>query len=1790
MSVSPRLAAGATAGDRDEITLEHMRETVAGVLGVEAGSLGDHDDLIRRGLDSVRIMSLANRWRRAGAQIRAAALFVEPTLAAWWLQAVPRTGALVDAAPQSEPRVVEQLDDPSGGGDPGPFDLTSIQHAYWVGRGDDQVLGGVGCHFYAEFDGVGVDPVRLDRAVRDLVRRHEMLRTRFLDDGRQQVMAPPDDGSSLTVITLDGLAGDVEDLLLAERGARSHRLLDVASGEVFAVTLVQMPRGRSRLLVNVDLLVADAQSIALFFHDLGRFYARGALPGELEPRTSVREWLRSDPDSDGEWSRARAYWHERLPDMPRGPELSLRVEPERIGTPRFERREIRLTPEERRRFEDRAHARGLTPASVLATAFAEILAGWSAGQRFLLSVPLMDRDTSRAGIERVVADFTNLVLVDVDLRDGLPFAEAAAVFQHSLHTGAAHSRYSGVEVVRDLARLDAGAPASAPVVFTSALGMGELYGPEFRDHLGEPGWMISQAPQVWLDNQVTERDGGIAITWDAVAELFPTGLLDDMFDAYAGLVRTLLDDAPWSVPVPSLLAVRQRHRRDDVNATAAHESGRLLHEGFFAWAGSDPDRPALISDDATVTYRELGERARSLAARLHSLSVRDGDLVAVTLPRGVSQVVAVLGILAAGGVYVPLGVDQPTARRARICATAGIRVAVTDTVRWSESLGLGVVQPVLVDVDEPPGELRSVRTEPADLAYVIYTSGSTGEPKGVMITHRAAVNTVEDVVERYAVGQSDRVLAVSALDFDLSVFDLFGLLGAGGAVVLIGESDRREAPRWAELVRRHGVTVWNSVPALLEMLLIASAELPPSLRLVMLSGDWIGLDLPARLRAARPGCRLVAMGGATEAAIWSNAFDVDKVPADWRSIPYGFPLRNQCYRVVDVRGRDCPDGVPGELWIGGVGVAAGYLGDPEMTARKFVVHDGGRWYRTGDRGRYHDDGAIEFLGRLDHQVKIRGHRIELGEVEAALTSHPAVAWAVLTVVRRPGAQLSAAVSLVPSAPSTGTDDLTSWVAGRVPAYMVPAAVVVLEQPPLTANGKVDRSAVAALLVAVEVDAPVHMPPGGEAEIVVAEIWSQLLGCLEVGAGDGFFALGGDSLLATRVVSRLREVGYDGADLPRLFAAPTLREFCAGLGRATDTVSRTEIVAAPRDRGVAFPLTDVQLAYWMGRAPDFTLGNVGSHWYGEFDGPLVDVARLEEAMNRLVARHGMLRAVVVDGGELQVLDGVPRLRIAETVVATDDAERAALDGLRDALSHQKFDTTRWPLCEIRAVHRHGRSTRLAMSFDYIVVDAMSIMLLLSELSTLYADPGAALLPVEVTFRDYVTQVRPDPASVEKARAYWLEQVGNLPPAPALPLAAAPAAIVEPRFSRRHAVLDAVLWTAITERARAHDLTPSSVLATAFAEVLSAWSGQEDMTLNLTLFDRRDAHPHIGRVLGDFTALLLVGHRPGGATTWRERAAVLQARIANDLEHSDVSALWVVRELARRRPGADVFLPVVFTSTLGVADELAGPTHSFGDETWTLTQTPQVWIDHQVSAWRGGLRYNWDCVDDLFPPGVLDAMFDAYGRLLAWLAAPDTSWSAAPPVLTPADQLARRGRAGSGDPVEVVAVEPGTLLRHPALRVLDGRGRECPDHVVGELHRASGGHPKPMGVRARHRGDGAVEVLSGPRAQDAVVPVVARGGRPDTRPPSASDPQIERRLAEVWTELLGLDVVERHENFVSLGGDSVLATRMVEMVRRDLHVEVSLREVFEGPTVAELAAVVVTHLSAELLAGPLEEGVI
>ncbi|MCF8609751.1 amino acid adenylation domain-containing protein [Gordonia sp. HY285] len=1115
------------------ISLEQIRADVASLLDVDPETISDTDDLVRHGMHSLLVIKLTSTWRRAGHRVRSSQLAENPTIEAWAALLGAHT---VTPEPAPAPVPATQDDDPE-------FSLATMQHAYWVGRQDGQALGGVAAHLFAEFDGEGVDAARLERAVGHVVDRHEMLRAAFGDTGKQLILDAPPTPVFSVVDLRDGV--DVDAQTERTRDRMSHQLLDTAAGSVVEFVLTLLPEGRHRLHLDVDMLAADAMSYRRVLDDLATAYETDAALPSTE--YTFREYLaaRGDHISADEYEGAREWWAAKEPTLPDTPTLPTIPEDRRAEPDRSVRYHHQLNAQEKDRLYAVAYDNGITPAVTFAAVFSEVIARWSTHQRFLLNVPLFNREPTHANIDQVVGDFTNSVLIDADASHTESMIDRGRRLARELHDCAGHAAYEGLDVLRDLGRLR-GAPVTPSLVFTSGLGFGELFSDRVRTLFGEPVWILSQGPQVDLDAQVVELDGGLLVNWDVRRDALPDGVMDAMFAEFRAILTGLVaEDADWNDTLSIALPSAQRDVRDTVTSTAAVSEPRTLHGAFFDVAAREPERVALVTADGReLSYGDVAAQARAIAGALAADGVVGGDTVAVIVPKGHAQVISVLGVLAAGAAYLPIGVDQPAARRDQILARGDVKaVVIGDETDASPSEPKPIPFATALTAD-PIDDVRA--GDPAGLAYVLFTSGSTGEPKGVEVSHRAAANTLDAIAHEFGLGADDRTIGLSALEFDLSVFDVFSPLSLGGALVCIDAERTRDAQAWAAQIAAHRVTVLNAAPGLIGMLLdTASNDQLASLRTVITGGDRVDAELGRRARAAVPGLRFAGLGGTTETAIHSTVFEVtDEFPADWDTVPYGRPMAGSACRVVNERGEDAPDWVTGELWIGGAGVADGYRGDPERSADRFVTVDGIRWYRTGDLARYRPDGTIEFLGRADHQVKIRGYRVELGEVESAARSVDGVGDAVAALI---GGRLSLAATGEHGGAAPAPDVVTESLSGLLPDYMVPEIVLAVDEVPLTANGKVDRASIRGTLQrAVAGTTPgEYVAPGNAVEAAVAYIAEQVLGVDRLGVSTDFFDAGANSILATTFVANVRSLlAVEGVGITAVFKARTVRGFAA----------------------------------------------------------------------------------------------------------------------------------------------------------------------------------------------------------------------------------------------------------------------------------------------------------------------------------------------------------------------------------------------------------------------------------------------------------------------------------------------------------------------------------------------------------------------------------------------------------------------------------------------------------------------
>lgn len=929
------------------------------------------------------------------------------------------------------------------GGEP---PLNDLQQGYLV----DRLAGaGDGCQVHQSFQLGTYDPDLLEAAWLRLVEAREPLRTEVTPGGKLRVRPSAPEAWRIPV-----LPADVAPDLPAEM---TKRPFQPGRWPLWDVRLTADEDGGTAVLhLAVDLLAADGLSIQLIGRDLLRLL-RGGEPPAVAPRLPAPE--RTAGDAQG-----GSHWRDRLSGLPPGPRL-----PETSG-PRIRVEGVRTGW---RTAAAAVRDGGLRADPVLLGALTEALTGLLP-EPYPLEVvrwPKAWRPAERTALSWLAA------------APQLPPGERAAHYQEILDADATMDGAPWLAALRAATRrgTGGGAPLSFPVVYTSAYDLSDA--PLPRGDTSGPG--LTCTPGVALDCIVTIDGDQLHYCWDVAESAFDPEALAAAFARFGDLVATIGDDEPAGTATLHPVVREANDTERDFPAR------RPVHCLFEDQARSRPSAEAVRwSGGSPVTYGQLNRRANRIAWRLRDLGVGPATVVGISLPRTPDMIAAVFGVLKAGGTYLPLEPHLPRERAASMLADAGAGIVLTadEGPGWlplEQALSVRTVDVRALAEDVRESADPPANATPSDTAYVIFTSGSTGRPKGVAVTHRAVHNLLNWCYRTWDFAPGDLGMCVTSLGFDLSVFDILGLLGCGAALYLADAAQQHDPGLLLRALVEEPVTFWNSAPTTLAQLarrLPALAGKPGTgqLRLVFLSGDYTPLSLPDEVRAVFTDARVVSLGGATEATVWSNYFPVDEVDPRWRSIPYGKPIDNSRYYVLDEQLRPCPPGTEGDLFIAGECLSQGYYRQPELTAERFLRdpfadREGERMYRTGDRAAHQPDGNLVFLGRSDSQVKIRGFRVELEEIEHRLRRHPDVKDAVVLVRQNNGDSKLVAHVIPAGARTPAVRDLRAFAAESLPDYMLPNYVEYVAEFPATSNGKLDRAALARPPGAPETPASAEVP-------------------------------------------------------------------------------------------------------------------------------------------------------------------------------------------------------------------------------------------------------------------------------------------------------------------------------------------------------------------------------------------------------------------------------------------------------------------------------------------------------------------------------------------------------------------------------------------------------------------------------------------------------------------------------------------------------------------------------------------
>jgi amino acid adenylation domain-containing protein len=1414
-----------------------------------------------------------------------------------------------------------------------------------------------------------LDAPALERALAALVRRHEALRTVFAErDGVPVQAVVPAHGFALAITDLSGDDEAEREAEAARRaGEEARRPFDLAAGPLFRAGLLRLGPDDHVLLLSLHHIVSDGWSLGILFRELGALYGayregrEPALPALAVQYADYAAWQREHLAGEA-LERPLAWWTERLAGAP--PLLALPADHPRPARPTHRGAEelVRLPGDLPSRLNAIARKEGATLFMVLLGAFQALLARYAAADDVVVGSPVAGRASPE--VEGVIGFFVNTLALRTDLSGDPSFRELLRRVRETT-LGAYDRQDVPFEKVVEALHPERSL-AHSPLfqaMFTMA-GAAELSG-----GYALPGVRVEELAQdtgaVKFDLTLHCGQSGPTL-WAALgysAELFERETALRILAHFGRVLEQVAANADLRLSELELLDEAERSLVvEEWNATAAAlPEDACVHALFEAQAERTPDAVALSAAGETVTYAGLDARANRLAHHLAGLGVGPDARVGVCMERGVEMVVGVLAVLKAGGAYVPLDPGYPADRLRQVvddCAPVAL-LAHGEPAGLVDSLLGATAIPVVRPATDGAAWAGLPATRPAragltpdHLCYVIYTSGSTGRPKGVMNPHRSVANRVAWGGRAWGLGAGDAVLSQTSLGFDGSVRELFLPLSVGARVVLAPPGGHRDPDHLVGLVRREGVTTVNLVPSLLQALVEhPQVEGCAGVARVLCGGEALPGALLERVRERLPRAAVHNLYGPSEAATALVALGCGG--AEGRAaVPVGRPIDNTRVYLLDGAGKPVPVGVAGELYVGGAGVARGYLGDPRRTAERFVPDPfggeaGGRLYRTGDLGRRLGDGSVEFLGRTDLQVKVRGFRVEPGEVEACLAAHPGVREAVVDARGGAGGERRLVAWYV----GEGDVDarvLRAHLSGRLPDYMVPAEYVRLEAFPRTPSGKLDRGSLP------EPDggafaARGYAPPLGGTEEAVARIWADVLHLERVGRCDHFFELGGHSLRAVQVVSRVRRALGVEAPLGDVFLRPVLAEFARGLERG----ERPELPAiepAPRDGPL--PLSFAQRRLWFLDR----MGETGAAYHVPAGLRLrgaLDRAALEAALARIVARHEALRTVFAEDGGEPVQRVVPAeaspFRLADDDLSAHPDRDAGLRRVMAGEAAAPFDLERGPVVRGRLVRLAEDDHVLLLTVHHVACDGWSLGVLVRDLSALYAafrrgDPDP-LPPLPVQYADYAAWQRrwAEGEALRRQADYWKETLAGAPELLELPADRPRPARQDFAGGRAALELDEALTAGLRALARRHETTLFTVLLAGYAAVLGRLSGEADVVVGTPAANR--GRSEVEGLIGFFVNTLALRVDLSGSPTVAELVGRVKARALEAQQHAELPFERVVELL---RPARSLSYSPLFQAVLSWQDASAA-----GAELPGLTvedvEAPHPVAKYDLSVW-------------------------------------------------------------------------------------------------------------------------------------------------------------------------------------------------------------------------------------------------
>jgi amino acid adenylation domain-containing protein len=1456
----------------------------------------------------------------------------------------------------------------------------------------------------------------LEQSLQTLVSRHEILRTTFSAvEGRPVQVVAPRVELTLPVIDLRGWPeGEREDRARALARDDSQRLFDLVQGPLLRTTLVRLTESEHVLLLSMHHIVSDGWSMNVFVSETAALY-ESFRRDEPSPLSELplqyadyaiwqREWLESAAAES-----QLSYWRQQFSTAPAVLDLPFDRPRTTLQSAEGRKHSIFIAPELTGGLKTLSRQEGTTLFMTLLAAFQALLYRYTNQEDVTVGSTVAGRD--RREIEGLIGCFLNTLVLRTDLSGEPTFRELLGRVREVALAAYANQDVPVEMLLEELQpeRHLSHNPLFQVMFILQNTPLAELQLADVRLNLLPNEY---STPKFDLTLDLTESSEGLAGFIEYRSELFTPETIGRFSAHFQTMLAAIVESPDMRVMrLPLLTTVEEEQLLVEFSQSDhAGSSGLCLHQLFEQQAKRTPSAMAVVGAGEELTYAELATRSQTLAKFLQAKGLQNEQLIGICLERTPQVLVAMLGILAAGGTYVPLDPRYPSERISWILKDARASWLLTE-----ESL-LDAMQAIeseckVLSLDSAWNEIAreaatfngpEAQVDPANIAYVIYTSGSTGTPKGVAVQHQSIVSYVETATELFEITSRDRVLQFASISFDTSAEEIYPALASGATLVLRNDDMLSSAAAFMRQCEEWSITVldlptgyWHGLAG------AADLKIPESLRLVILGGEKALRERVSQWqRKAGARVRLVNTYGPTEATIVATSYEVNDLPATALEVPIGRAVRNAETYVLDARLQPVPIGVAGELHIAGRGLARGYLNGPELTAQKFIPHPfsseaGARFYKTGDRARYISGGQLEFLGRVDHQIKLRGFRIEPGEIEAALCEHVAVDDAV--VLLREAADEKRLVTYVQTRGAT-VSQLRTLLQQKLPDYMIPSSFVLLDELPRTPSGKVDR---AALPEPEEFQSDSFVAPRNPSEELVAEIWRQVLNVPQVGAADNFFHLGGHSLLATQVTARLRDELRIEIPLRAFFETPTVAGIAAQIDarrRGGQAIEFPPIERVRRDQSLPLSFSQERLWFISQLDPDNTAYHVPRAI--RINGDLnVDLVRA--TFTEIIRRHEILRTSfpTVDGGPVQVIHPphLIDLPLSDLRLLPQAVREAEVQRFIQREGNLPFDFTQEPLIRVSLLQIDDLEHVLVLAEHHLVHDGWTQGVLMRDFVAIYSafrlDQPSPLTDLEIQYADFAHWQRRwlQGSVLEEQLDYWKKQLAGAPAFLELPGVNPRPPVQSFHGAEFNLELDAATSDALRDFSSSHGVTLFMTMLAAFDLLLMRYSGATDVVVGSGIANRR--WQAFENLLGMIINTVVLRVDLSGNPTFIELLQRVRDVTLDAYSHQDLPFEKLVEELQPERtlsytpifqvmfsfldtPMAAIQLPGLEIEAIGAHNQTA----KFDLNVVVITPSEQTAGLRGIDRQRSEITVAFEYSTDIFDEPAIEQLATHYRRLL------------------------------------------------------------------------------------------------------------------------------------------------------------------------------------------------------------------